>query len=105
MSEHDQPIAPNVLKREFEAAAPNQRWVGDTTELLAPTGEFFLVAIVDLYARLVVGWAVSAVNDRYLTIAALTRRSNTSRSSEDTGDEDGWRRHVTRMTRDYYTPL
>jgi transposase InsO family protein len=71
MSDHDQPIAANVLNREFEADAPNQRWVGDTTELLTPSGVFYLAAIVDLYARLVVGWAVSAVNDRHLTIAAL----------------------------------
>ena len=71
MSEHAQPIAPNVLNRQFEASAPNQRWVGDTTELLTSSGKFFLAAIVDLYARLVVGWAVSAVNDRHLTIAAL----------------------------------
>ncbi len=71
MSEHDQPIAPNVLNREFEAAAPNQRWVGDTTELLTATGRFYLAAIVDLYARIVVGWAMSAVNDRHLTMAAL----------------------------------
>jgi putative transposase len=71
MSEHDQPIAPNILDRDFTAAAPNQRWVGDTTELLTPTGKFYLAAIVDLYARLVVGWAVSAVNDRHLAGAAL----------------------------------
>ena len=71
MSEHDQPIAPNVLNREFEADAPNQRWVGDTTELLTSSGKFFLAAIVDLYARMVVGWAVSAVNDRHLAMAAL----------------------------------
>jgi putative transposase len=71
MSEHDQPIAPNLLDRKFEADAPNQRWVGDTTELLTPSGKFFLAAIVDLFARLVVGWAVSAVNDRHLTMAAL----------------------------------
>ncbi len=71
MSAHDQPIAPNVLNREFEAAAPNQRWVGDTTELLTPTGRFYLAVIVDLYARFVVGWAMSAVNDRHLTMAAL----------------------------------
>ncbi len=71
MSEHDQPIAANLLDRDFTAAAPNERWVGDTTELLTPTGKFYLAAIVDLYARLVVGWAVSAVNDRHLTIAAL----------------------------------
>jgi transposase InsO family protein len=71
MSDHDQPIAANILNRDFEAAAPNQRWVGDTTELLTPSGKFYLAAIVDLYARFVVGWAVRAVNDRHLTIAAL----------------------------------
>jgi len=71
MSEHDQPVATNLLNREFDASAPNQRWVGDTTELLTASGKFYLAAIVDLYARFVVGWAVSAVNDRHLTIAAL----------------------------------
>jgi putative transposase len=60
-----------VLNREFEATAPNQRWVGDTTEMLTSSGKFYLAAILDLYARFVVGWAVSAVNDRHLTIAAL----------------------------------
>lgn len=44
MSEHDQPIAANILNREFEAKAPNQRWVGDTTELLTASGKFFLAA-------------------------------------------------------------
>lgn len=71
MSEHDQPVAANVLDRQFTATAPNQRWVGDTTELLTMSGKFYLAAIVDLYARVVVGWAVSAVNDRHLTLAAL----------------------------------
>jgi putative transposase len=71
MSDHDQPVAENLLNREFAADAPNQRWVGDTTELLTSSGKFYLAAIVDLYARLVVGWAMSATNDRRLTIAAL----------------------------------
>ena len=71
MSNHDQPVAANILDRKFEASAPNERWVGDTTELLTASGKFYLAAIVDLFARLVVGWAVSAVNDRHLTIAAL----------------------------------
>jgi len=71
MSEHDQPVAANILNRDFKAAAPNQRWVGDTTEMLTASGKFYLAAIVDLYARFTVGWAVSAVNDRHLTIAAL----------------------------------
>jgi len=72
-SNHDQPVAPNLLNREFEAAAPNQRWVGDTTELLIGNGgaKLYLAAILDLYSRFIVGWAVSAVNDRHLALKAL----------------------------------
>ena len=71
MSEHDQPIAPNLLARRFEAAHPNQRWVTDTTELLAGSGRLYLAAVLDLYSRLIVGWSISAVNDRHLTLSAL----------------------------------
>jgi transposase InsO family protein len=72
MSDHDQPVAPNLLDRQFEAQSPNQRWVGDTTELLiSSSGKLYLAAILDLYSRFIVGWAVSAVNDRHLTIKAL----------------------------------
>ena len=70
--DHDQPVAANILDREFTADAPNQRWVGDTTEMLTVSGaKFYLAAIVDLYSRFCVGWAVSAVNDRHLTMRAL----------------------------------
>ena len=72
MSDHDQPVAANLLDRQFEAAAPNQRWVGDTTEfVIGSSGKLYLAAILDLYSRFIVGWAVSAVNDRHLTIKAL----------------------------------
>ena len=72
MSDHDQPVAANLLDRQFEAQTPNQRWVGDTTELLIGTsGKLYLAAILDLFSRFIVGWAVSAVNDRHLTIKAL----------------------------------
>jgi putative transposase len=72
-SHHTQPVAPNVLAREFTASAPNQRWVGDTTELLigAGGGKLYLAALLDLFSRFIVGWAVSAVNDRHLVISAL----------------------------------
>ena len=61
MSDHDQPVAANLLDRQFEAQAPNQRWVGDTTELLIGTsGKLYLAAILDLFSRFIVGWAVSA---------------------------------------------
>jgi transposase InsO family protein len=71
MSEHDQPVAANVLARNFDAAAPDQKWVGDTTELLTGNGKLFLAVVLDLFSKFVVGWALSPVNDRHLTIAAL----------------------------------
>jgi putative transposase len=72
MSEHDQPVAANLLDRRFEAAAPNQRWVGDTTEfVIGSSAKLYLAVILDLFSRFVVGWAVSAVNDRHVTIKAL----------------------------------
>jgi putative transposase len=72
MSDHDQPVAANLLDRQFTAAAPNRRWVGDTTEfVIGESGKLYLAAILDLFSRFVVGWAVSAVNDRHLTLKTL----------------------------------
>jgi putative transposase len=72
MSDHDQPVAANRLDRQFTADASNRRWVGDTTEfVIGESGKLYLAAIVDLFSRFVVGWAVSAVNDRHLTLKAL----------------------------------
>jgi putative transposase len=71
-SDHDQPIADNLLQQDFTATRPNERWVGDTSELrIGDNGKAYLAVILDLYSRFVVGWAVSAVNDRHLTIKAL----------------------------------
>jgi putative transposase len=72
-STHNDPIAANLLERDFTAAAPNQRRVGDTTEFVIGDGgaKLYLAAILDLYSRFVVGWAISAVNDRRLTLKAL----------------------------------
>jgi transposase InsO family protein len=72
-SDHTDPVAANVLDRDFTAAWPNQRWVGDTTEFVIGDGsaKLYLAAILDLYSRFVVGWAISAVNDRRLTLKAL----------------------------------
>ena len=72
MSDHDQPVAANLLARQFAADGPNQRWVGDTTEfVIGSSGKLYLAAILDLFSRFIVGWAVSAVNDRHLTLKAL----------------------------------
>jgi putative transposase len=72
MSDHDHPVAANLLDRAFTAEGPNQRWVGDTTEfVIGGSGKLYLAAILDLFSRFIVGWALSAVNDRHVTIKAL----------------------------------
>jgi putative transposase len=72
MSDHDDPIAANLLDRQFVAAAPNQRWVSDTTEfVIGGSQKLYLAAVLDLYSRFTVGWALSAVNDARLTRKAL----------------------------------
>jgi putative transposase len=70
-SKHHEPVAPNVLDRDFTATAPDQVWVGDTTYLPVVAGFIFLVAIVDLYSRKVVGWAVGDNLDAELSCEAL----------------------------------
>jgi transposase InsO family protein len=65
-------LADNLLQQDFTADRPNQRWVGDTSELrVGDNGKAYLAVILDLFSRFVVGWAISAVNDRHLTIKAL----------------------------------
>jgi putative transposase len=74
MSDHDLPVAANVLDRQFTAEKPNQRWVGDTTEfVIGESSKLYLAAILDLYSRFIVGWAVSPSNDRHLANKALER--------------------------------
>jgi transposase InsO family protein len=70
-SAHAQPIAPNVLERDFETSAPNEAWVTDVTYVWTDEGWLYVAAIIDLYARRVVGWATSDSNDTKLALAAL----------------------------------
>ena len=58
-SNHEFPIAPNVLARDFTAPAPDRAWVGDITYIWTDEGWLYLAAILDLFSRRVVGWAVS----------------------------------------------
>ena len=70
-SKHAHPVAPNVLERDFEATAPNQKWLADMTYV--PTGEgwLYLAMVLDLYARKLVGWAMSETMPQELTLCAL----------------------------------
>ena len=68
VSNKKDPKADNLLKRDFEASAPNEKWTTDVTEFKVP-GErqkLYLSAFMDLYDRSVVAWAVSSRNDNLL---------------------------------------
>ena len=51
-SQHSNPVAPNVLKRDFTADAPNTKWVADITGIGTAEGWLYLAAIVDIYSRM-----------------------------------------------------
>ncbi len=70
-SNHEDPIAPNLLARDFTASGPNVAWVTDVTAVWTHAGWLFLAAILDLFSRRVVGWATSSNNDRSLALDAL----------------------------------
>ena len=70
-SNHDQPIAPNRLAQMPKATAPNQLWVADITYIETREGWLYLAAILDLYSRKIVGWAMSERIDTSLVLKAL----------------------------------
>lgn len=78
-SHHDEPIAPNRLAQAPKATAPNQLWVADITYIETKQGWLYLAAILDLYSRKIVGWAMheridAALVRKALAMAVLHRR-------------------------------
>jgi putative transposase len=71
-SRHDHPIAPNLLDRNFVAAAPNRIWLADITYIETDQGWLYLAAVMDLYSRKIVGWAMQDHIRTDLPLAALT---------------------------------
>ena len=72
-SSHREPIAPNLLNRNFTASAPDRVWVADTTYLPVLGGFLFLVVVLDLFSRKVVGWSLDDRLDAELSGEALRR--------------------------------
>ena len=70
-SNHDYPIAPNLLKQDFQASQPNKKWVSDITYISTSEGWLYLAAVMDLYSRRIVGWTMGDTLERRLTLAAL----------------------------------
>lgn len=64
-------IAPNLLDRQFEASAPNQKWVADFTYLWTAEGWLYVAVVLDLYLRRVVGWSMQSQMTAQLVTDAL----------------------------------
>jgi len=70
-SNHDLPIAPNHLAGARAPTAPNQIWVGDITYIHTQEGWLYLAAVMDLYSRRIVGWAMGGRINGPLVLRAL----------------------------------
>jgi putative transposase len=64
-------IALNLLKRQFQATAPNQKWAADFTYVWTTEGWLFVAVVLDLYSRRVVGWSVQPSMTEQLVMDAL----------------------------------
>jgi putative transposase len=64
-------IAPNRLRQDFTTTARNIKWVTDTTYIPTRDGWLYLVSVMDLYDRQVVGWAMGSQHNAALTTRAL----------------------------------
>lgn len=70
-SRHDFPVAANVLERRFTPAAANVAWVSDITYVRTRSGWLYLAAVMDLYSRKIVGWAMAPAMPAQLVCDAL----------------------------------
>ncbi|MBE0689099.1 MAG: IS3 family transposase [Anaerolineae bacterium] len=70
-SNHDQPVAANILARDFSASAPNQKWLGDISYIDTLEGFLYLASLEDAYSRRIVGWAMADHMDTRLVERAL----------------------------------
>ena len=70
-SDHSQPVAENVLGRDFQTTAPNQKWTADITYIPTREGWLYLAVVMDLFSRRIVGWSMSASLAATIVIDAL----------------------------------
>jgi len=70
-SEEGAAVAANLLQQDFHADQPNQKWASDTTCIWTQEGWLYLAVVLDLFSRMVVGWAMAAIQDAALVGCAL----------------------------------
>jgi putative transposase len=84
-SEHDSPIAKNVLDRDFTTAEPDRAWVADMTYIWTTEGWLSLAVIIDLFSRRVVGWSMADHMRTELVLTALEAALGQRVPSQQTG--------------------
>lgn len=65
------PVAPNLLAQDFRGAMPSQKWLTDVTAVPTVEGWLYLAAVLDLYSRRIIGWAIATQQDTDLVMSAL----------------------------------
>jgi transposase InsO family protein len=70
-SNHQLPVAENLLNQNFQASRPNEKWVSDITYIWTEEGWLYLAAVMDLYSRKLIGWSLSARMTTKLVADAL----------------------------------
>jgi putative transposase len=70
-SRHNYPVAENLVKQNFSVDGPNKLWVADITYIPTDEGWLYLAAILDLFNRKIVGWAMDKTMTRQLVLKAL----------------------------------
>ena len=70
-SEEGAKVTANLLQQDFHADQPNQKWTSDTTYIWTQEGWLYLAVVLDLFSRMVVGWAMAATQDATLVVNAL----------------------------------
>ncbi len=72
-SKHNEPVAPNLLDRNFTVSSPDLAWVTDITYLKVGAKWYYLTVFIDLFSRIVVGWDLSSSLERHSVIRGLNR--------------------------------
>ena len=80
-SKHSHPVADNLLERDFTTGGPDKVWVSDITYIATTRGWLYLTVFIDLFSRMVVGWALSSSLSAEMVLTALNRGIRNRRPS------------------------
>jgi transposase InsO family protein len=71
-SDHKRPVAPNLVKQQFSAQAPDRLWTGDITYIQTAQGWLYLAVVLDVFSRRIVGWSMNRRMTDDLVVAAFS---------------------------------